>query len=967
MMVAGVVALALALNGTAATGVALIDEPLPAPSLSEQVQQDDVTTSVEVTDEASPESSGSAADEAGDEPTDLASDSASPSEEASSSGAPSELATAEDIDGSTESPSATATEDASETRGEGSSDPEVVADEADAPAEPAVGPEARSAIAPFAAGDATITVRKGDRRLGNAVNQAASGLAGAVFEAYAKGNVQTQSIPGGQPVATCTTDATGTCDLLVDSELGPRYVVVEQSAPAGWRTIEQIALGAFNASGTSRAYRWNVGVTGGGTTIVPQTAILNQATQTWPDRRTSPSTPPYQWANAKDNVPLPPGKCGLNIAMLFDQSGSIGSNLPLVKSAAKQFIDDLTGTPTSIALFTFSTNSPQNPGGSQNRPDLVSIADPTGAAQVKGYIDGFSGADGGTNWDAGLRRVANASQQYDVLIVLTDGNPTAWEGEKSSTGDVNDYDVENAVHSANWVKSEGTRIVAVGFSGQSGGLNSLNLTTISGTVQDDDYYLTTFGDLDEVLASIALNGCGGTISVQKRIAPSWPASDTVPQEPDWPFSVNPAQDYVTPLSGTTGPAGEPLTFKLAFEQNELARDVTISEPANFKDTVLVQDAGKNARCFNKGQPLPADRLVNAGAFGFTVKGVVDKDIISCVVVDSDAQLQAVKYNDTNGNGRRDTGEPGLSGWTMFLDTNGNSALDTGERSVSTNTQGQALFDRLEAPKEYRVCEVLQSGWFNTDPGGGAVCKTQQVNLGDAPAGPVLFGNVQAGGFRITKEVVDDGGFVADDLEFTINVACTPAQQLGTTYPRTFTLTGGESATVGPLINGTTCTVTETRANGAVVTGVPRTVSIPTDNGVTVTVTNTYPVGYGEVVKVVDGPLAGELAPPGTEFEVAVSCTFPAGHPSGPGPVPGYNPKVLTIESAGPGGTPDPVSFGPLPVGTTCTSTETDDNGADPSNIAPSSVTIREGGPTQQTRFTATNTYNPAAVKVLKKV
>ena len=212
----GDVAPALALNGTAATGVALIDEPLPAPSLSEQVQQDDVTTSAEVTDEASPESSGSAADEASDGPTDLGSDSASPSQDASSSGAPSETATAEDVDGSTESPTAIATEDASQTPGEGSSDPEVVADEANAPVEPAVGPEARSAIAPFATGDATIRVRKGDRRLGNAENQAASGLAGAVFEAYANGADKTQNYSGA-PVATCTTDTNGTCDLKVDS------------------------------------------------------------------------------------------------------------------------------------------------------------------------------------------------------------------------------------------------------------------------------------------------------------------------------------------------------------------------------------------------------------------------------------------------------------------------------------------------------------------------------------------------------------------------------------------------------------------------------------------------------------------------------------------------------------------------------------------------------------------------------
>ena len=962
LIVAGLVALALAVNGPAATGLALTDEPAPTPSLSDQV-----TPSAAVTDVASPAASGSASNEARVAPTDEASPSASPADEASASGAPPEAATAEDTDTSDLAPSASATAGTPAPSVDPPSDLEVGA-EVENGASEAASPDSRIGIAPLAAGDATIRVRKAGDRQGNAQSQAASGLAGAVFAAYAKGNSQTQSYSG-TPVASCTTDVTGECDLKVDSVRGPRYVVVEQSAPNGWRKLDQIALGAYNGIGNARDYWWNVGVQAGQTTIVPETEIRDVTGQnSWEKRPASTSSPAYQWANARDNVPLPPAKCGLNIAMLFDQSGSIGTNLPLVKNAAKQFVNDLTGTPTSIALFTFSTNSPQNNAGSQNRPALVSIADPAGAAKVKGYIDGFSGADGGTNWDAGLRRVADATQQYDVLIVLTDGNPTAWEGEKKSTGDVDDYDVENAVHSANWVKSKGTRIVAVGFSGQSGGLNSLNLTTISGTVQNDDYYLTTFGDLDDVLSSIALNGCGGTISVQKRIAPTWSAAQTVPQEPNWPFQVPPGERYVTPPSGTTGRNGEPVTFKVTFEQGQLARDVTISEPDNFNSTVLVQDAGRNAQCFLRGEALPADRLVNAGGFGFTVKGVTDKEIISCVVVDSGAGLQAVKYNDTNGNGRRDAGEPGLPGWTVFLDANANSTLDTGESSASTNAQGQALFDRLEAPKEYRVCEVLQSGWFNTDPGGGTVCKTQQVNLGDAPAGPALFGNIQAGGFTITKAVVDETGFVPPSTTYTVEVRCTQGGAPLPGYdPRTVTVTRGQTVTLGPLAFGTTCTVAEAPApSGVDVTVEPSSVTIGQGGDVNVEVTNTYPIGFGEVVKVVEGPLAGNLAPPGTEFKVEVSCAFPAGYPV-QGAIPGYDPRTLTIKSGATVGQPGPTTrFGPLPVGSQCSVVETDNRGARPVAVNPASITIRDST-TDPVQVTVTNTFNPAALRINKTV
>ena len=58
-------------------------------------------------------------------------------------------------------------------------------------------------------------------------------------------------------------------------------------------------------------------------------------------------------------------------------------------------------------------------------------------------------------------------------------------GETSSTGDVDDYDVENAVHSANWLKQIGTRVIAIGFSGQAGGLTATNLSLITGPNEGD--------------------------------------------------------------------------------------------------------------------------------------------------------------------------------------------------------------------------------------------------------------------------------------------------------------------------------------------------------------------------------------------------------------------------------------------------------------------------------------------------
>src|SRR5207249_2276320 len=70
------------------------------------------------------------------------------------------------------------------------------------------------------------------------------------------------------------------------------------------------------------------------------------------------------------------------------------------------------------------------------------------------------------------------------------------------------------------------------------------------------------------------------------------------------------------------------------------------------------------------------------------------------------------FNDTNGNGSKDLGEPGLSGWTIFLDNNNNGTLDVGEPSTLTDVNGNYGFFNL-GPGTYRVREVAPAGWVRT--------------------------------------------------------------------------------------------------------------------------------------------------------------------------------------------------------------------------------------------------------------
>ena len=79
-----------------------------------------------------------------------------------------------------------------------------------------------------------------------------------------------------------------------------------------------------------------------------------------------------------------------------------------------------------------------------------------------------------------------------------------------------------------------------------------------------------------------------------------------------------------------------------------------------------------------------------------------------------ASISGVVFGDYNSNGQLDEGEPGLSGWTVYLDSNDSSTLDGGELSTVTDANGAYSFPSV-AVGTYRVREILQSGWAQTTP------------------------------------------------------------------------------------------------------------------------------------------------------------------------------------------------------------------------------------------------------------
>lgn len=84
---------------------------------------------------------------------------------------------------------------------------------------------------------------------------------------------------------------------------------------------------------------------------------------------------------------------------------------------------------------------------------------------------------------------------------------------------------------------------------------------------------------------------------------------------------------------------------------------------------------------------------------------------------SNTRISGTVYDDTNGNGIRDGGEDGKSGWRVYLDLDQSSTWNTDEvgdiePSSVTNVDGDFVISHLQ-PGTYRVAQVVQTGWNPT--------------------------------------------------------------------------------------------------------------------------------------------------------------------------------------------------------------------------------------------------------------
>ncbi|WP_211977827.1 hypothetical protein [Brevibacterium sp. W7.2] len=451
-------------------------------------------------------------------------------------------------------------EDAAPTPSQSPTPTEAPAPASDEPSEETEAPSrAPRAVAPQSVptpsgNNAVITVKVGgDRTAANSV----SGLAGVTLRLY-DGDSRGPSTPVRDSWATCTSDGDGDCSFTVpetgqtrvcfilcrwddQANRNKQFWVVQESSPNGWSANDKLVIGSAS-SNSAQQYTFRTGTQlRAGSTYRSGSEFMTSGSRS----NTTNST--GTWQNSRTNPALEAScTAGLRVALVLDLSGSVETSgaLGTLKDSAKGMVDALKGTNSSMALYTFASNAPRDSTDSGRNWPSMSIDPGDNANTIKSRIDAYA-AGGGTNWDSGLWQVANANEQYDLAVVVTDGLPTYSSGNTSTYGNVTSFDeIEAAIYSANAIKAGGSRIMAVGVGdGIQGGVE--NLAAISGpagysdggSINDADYFQAGWEDLAILMENVAKGAtCRADIEIVKQTLP-YGADSTAPGGAGWTFGV----------------------------------------------------------------------------------------------------------------------------------------------------------------------------------------------------------------------------------------------------------------------------------------------------------------------------------------------------------------------------------------------------------------------------------------------
>lgn len=444
---------------------------------------------------------------------------------------------------------------------------------------------------------------------------------------------------GGGTTLTCTSGATGLC-TFANASVGTQYDISQTGAPSGWYTNTQLDYGNSTA-GQAAGFVFRTKAVVAGTNDVPgsdaDSSYCDTKSTSCPGKSSSSSNGnPFLglWQTSVKNNPMP-SVCGLNIALVMDVSGSMGlgadgktagtgnpSKLSLLQTAANGVVDALIpATSTKIALYSFA----------QSASRLTTLTTNTSNTSNSGlhYLINHLNASGGTNWDQGLYQVVSnhGSDKYDLVVVLTDGNPTYDHNGTGNSNYTRFDNVSQGIFSANAIKNltntQGgkTRITTIGI-GVLGGDENIRAISGDNSGSTPDYYLSSGSNFGDALKSTLLANCSLTVTKQVQSA-----SGTAPAS-GWTMNAS--------VSGQNwSPTATDSNGNAVFQFNPLPTnnvDFTVTENSKTGYHVVPVD-GKNMQCMQGTTPISVTNTTS-GKDGVTFTANPSNGGIHCTITNS---------------------------------------------------------------------------------------------------------------------------------------------------------------------------------------------------------------------------------------------------------------------------------------------------------------------------------------------
>ena len=346
--------------------------------------------------------------------------------------------------------------------------------------------------------------------------------------------------------------------------------------------------------------------------------------------------------------------CDTRVALVLDESGSIGSTSgaqQAVINGSKAFVNGLVDSGAQLAVIEFNSSARTVPLGN---PATVynNVTSQFASGPFSNYISGEYDPSGYTNWEDALAEVGALNPRPELVVFLTDGDPTArGNGSGADSGFPNgSYLTMNpAFTQSNNLKASGLHMFAIGVGAALTNSDSkVRVRAISGPkafpenpLLGADYtVISDFRQLEEALATIGRALCSVRVRATKLVdeqgdgtyapANGWKFDGTVTVSgtPDSYRWLVPGVEQGPPSGGNTRTATTADDFT-----SDPGRAAFVWKPSPTTRTSQIQltDVGKtgyhfvSVGCSKNGSPITVSNAATV-----TIAGLVTTDYVDCV-------------------------------------------------------------------------------------------------------------------------------------------------------------------------------------------------------------------------------------------------------------------------------------------------------------------------------------------------